>query len=91
LRIRGIFAEGEALLFGETAQGGFGLIEQWANQLNFGITYRRAGPPHSGKAFTTRAAEQTKEEQLDLVIGMVPQRNGADLRSPGLAGEEIVP
>jgi len=63
----------------ESSQGGFGLIEQRANQLYLCVFGRRTGPPHPGQTFPTRAAEQTKKEQLNLVIRMVGQRNGVDL------------
>ena len=90
LCIRGIFAEGDSLLFREGSQGGFGLIEQRANQLNSWVVGRRTGPPHPGQTFPTRAAEQTKKEQLNLVIRMVGQRNGVNLQPPGRASQKVM-
>jgi hypothetical protein len=90
LCIRGILAERDSPLFREGSQGGFGLIEQRANQLNSCVVGRRTGPPHPGQAFPTRAAEQTKKEQLNLVIRMVGQRNGVDLQPPGRASQKVM-
>jgi hypothetical protein len=90
LCIRGILAEGDSPLFREGSQGGFGLIEQRANQLNSCVAGRRTGPLHPGQTFPTRAAEQTKKEQLNLVIRMVGQRNDVDPQPPGRASQKVM-
>src|SRR5205814_10144350 len=86
--IRGVLAKVDAPLFREGSQGGLGLIEQRSNQLNFCVFGRGTGPPHSGVTFPTRAAEQTKKEQLNLVVRMVGQGNGVDLQPPGCASQK---
>lgn len=90
LVVAGVFAESDVSFMGKTLQAVPGQAEQRTDQLHFRISRRRADPFHSRQALRTGPAQQSEEEQFDLVVRMVRQSNLPDVQAGGRSRQEPV-
>src|ERR1044071_1209077 len=88
--VAGIFTEANPVRFCKLTQRRFRQSQQRTNQLEPRIAGRRVSPFHSSKSFTATAPKQAKKEQLELIIGMMCQRNGGDLQTARCSSQEIM-
>src|SRR5438876_11406630 len=86
-----IFAEGDPLARSVFAQSRLWTRKQRANQLKVRINRRRRGPGHARQARQARAAQQSHEKKLDLIIGMMRESDFSDALLLGNSGEKLVP
>src|SRR5690349_16120391 len=88
--VAGILTEANPVLCGKLTQRGFRQSQQRTNQLQPRIAGRRVSPFHSSQSFTATAPKQAKKEQLELIVGMMCQRDGGDLQAACCSSQEIM-
>jgi hypothetical protein len=88
--IGGILGMRNGVFAGEGLEGGFRLFEQWTDEHDFWIFWRRIGWSHAGEAFTSRAAQEAEKKQFHLVVRMMRQGDVRDVAAGGSAREKLV-
>src|SRR5262245_58871619 len=63
VEVRGVFAEGNAMLTSIGFQVHSPYVEQWSNQHAARVGWGRHAPLHSAQAFAAGATQKTEEEQ----------------------------
>jgi hypothetical protein len=89
-RIGRVFPIPKPLCGGIRAQDSFRLIQQWTNQLDVRVARRRIPPLHPGEPLAAAAAQQPEEEQFNLIIQVMRQRDDGESSPLGGTGQEIM-
>ena len=91
LHVAGVFPERDPLGLRKSQQSRFRLIQEWPDQLDLAVEYRRADPLHSAQTFTARSPEKAQKKKLGLVIGVMGQSHGRNFQPLGGTAEKVMP